>query len=115
MSALQHAASPDGGATDRVDEVAATRQPRAIATPTAPTVPVDSKEVPGLGRSIAIACSVTVSVTFAAITLSLVATGTSLGSAIGIGLFAGVWGGGGFGAMIGGVVHAHRPAGPAVI
>lgn len=115
MSALQHTASTDGGDIDRSGAVADSGQPPQVATRTVTAAAAGSEEVPGLGRSIAVACSVTISVTFAAITLGLVATGTSLASAMGIGLFAGVWGGGGFGAMIGGVVHAHRPDDPAVI
>lgn len=115
MSALKHTASTDGGDIDRFEVVTDSAQSPHVATQTVAAAAASSEEVPGLGRSIAVACSVTISVTFAAITLGLVATGTSLASAIGIGLFAGVWGGGGFGAMIGGVVHAHRPEAPPAV
>ncbi|HWJ98275.1 MAG TPA: hypothetical protein VNQ33_08955 [Acidimicrobiales bacterium] len=63
---------------------------------------------PGLGRSIAVAAAVSMAVVLAAVTGVLVATGAPVVTSLGIGAFAALWGGGGFGAMIGGVLYAQR-------
>lgn len=86
---------------------------RAQPPPAADQAPVpvtqrSQSDPPGLGRSIVIASAATITIVLVGVTAGLLATGTSLASSIGIGVFAALWGGGGFGAMIGGVVHVHR-------
>lgn len=85
------------------------------AGPPSPTVGPPSEmrsgprgEPPGLGRSIVVASAVAITVVLSTVTIGLLATGTSPASSFGIAAFAALWGGGGFGAMIGGVLYAHR-------
>lgn len=65
-------------------------------------------EAPGLGRLVAIAASIICTSVFVIVTIALFATGTDLGSAMGIAFFGAAWGGGGFSAMVGGVLYATR-------
>ncbi|CAN5485668.1 hypothetical protein BH10ACT1_BH10ACT1_03290 [soil metagenome] len=115
MPVPQHAPITDAEEIDRFEAFIGRVQPPPSSTTTSTSAaPGSSKHAPGLGRSIVIASTATISVTFTAVTIGFLATGTSLASSIGIGLFAAFWGGGGFGAMIGGVVYTHRLAEPAV-
>ncbi len=116
MPVPQHAPITDAEEIDRFEAFIGRAQPPPIASTTTSTraAPSSRQHAPGLGRSIVIASTATISVVFIAVTVGLLAIGTSLASSIGIGLFAAFWGGGGFGAMIGGVVHTHLLAEPAV-
>ncbi|MEO6987552.1 MAG: hypothetical protein ABI239_02800 [Aquihabitans sp.] len=67
-----------------------------------------SVEAPGLGRLVGIAASIIVTSVFLVVAGGLYATGTDLLPAMGIAFFAAAWGGGGFSAMIGGVIYATR-------
>ena len=67
-----------------------------------------SEEAPGLGRLVAIAASIICTSVFVVVAAGLFATGTDLLPAMGIAFFAAAWGGGGFSAMIGGVIYATR-------
>ena len=74
--------------------------------------PTNVDEAPGLGRLIATAAAASTSVVLVTVTAALLANGTPFATALAIGAFAALWGGGGFGAMIGGVLHAHRTEHP---
>lgn len=67
-----------------------------------------SEEAPGLGRLVGISAAIICTSVFVIVTGGLFATGTDLLPAMGIALFATAWGGGGFSAMIGGVIYATR-------
>lgn len=86
---------------------AAVVRSEAEATPRADT--------PTPGRSIATAAAASFAIVLVAVTAGLMAAGTPFVDSLGIGAFSAVWGGGGFGAMIGGVVHVHRCEEPVVI
>lgn len=72
-------------------------------------------ELPGLGRYVAIAAAASFVVVLVGVSAGLMAASTSFVDSLGIGAFAAVWGGGGFGAMIGGVLYVHRFEEPAPI
>lgn len=72
------------------------------------TVTKSSEEAPGLGRLVGVAASIICTSVFVIVTAGLFATGTDLMPAMGIAFFAAAWGGGGFSAMIGGVIYASR-------
>ena len=76
---------------------------------------VSRDEAPGLGRYIAIAAAASTLVVLVVVTVGLMAASTSFVASLGIGAFAAVWGGGGFGAMIGGVLYVHRFEEPVLI
>jgi hypothetical protein len=84
--------------------------PVSAATPTRGK-PISRDELPGLGRSIVVAGGAAVLIVLGAVTIGLLTMGASWTSSLGIGAFAALWGGGGFGAMIGGVLYAHRADG----
>jgi hypothetical protein len=65
-------------------------------------------EAPRLGRYIAVAAAASASIVLVVVTVGLMAASTSFVASLGIGAFAAAWGGGGFGAMIGGVLYVHR-------
>jgi hypothetical protein len=94
----------------RLDVLDGRAQPPPAAAPTAPGREGDAtrSEPFGLGRSMLVAGAAAVTFVLVAVAGGLTATGSSFVEALGIGTFAALWGGGGFGAMIGGVVHAHR-------
>lgn len=94
---------------NRFEALVGRAQPPPAALPSrTPANERSQSDPPGLGRSIIIASTATITFVLIAVTAGLMATGTSLASSFGIGVFAALWGGGGFGAMIGGVVHIHR-------
>jgi len=72
-------------------------------------------EAPALGRYIAIAAAAAASIVLVVTTVGLMVAGTSFAASLGIGAFVAVWGGGGFGALIGGVLYVHRVEEPAPI
>jgi hypothetical protein len=65
------------------------------------------EESPGLGRTLVRFVAASTAIVLAVVTLGLMAAGTSLVDALGIGALAALWGGGGFGAMLGGVFFVH--------
>jgi len=70
--------------------------------------PTPHADLPGLGRSVAIATAATMLVVLVAVTVACLVAGHPLASSLGVGAVGALWGGGAFGAMIGGVVHVHR-------
>lgn len=72
-------------------------------------------DTPTLGRYIATAAATSFAVVLVLVTAGLLAASTSFAGSLGIGAFAAVWGGGGFGAMIGGVLYVHRYEEPVFI
>lgn len=110
--------TPTLDATSTVDtkptaEVIVTDRPEAAterAQPPPSPAPIDHghRDPVGLGRSIIITATCMSTVVFVLCTAGLLWGGHSPGSSVGIGLFAAFWGGGGFGAMIGGVTYAYR-------
>ena len=73
-----------------------------------PAVIKSSEEAPGLGRLVGVAAAIICTTVMVVVTSALFATGTDLLPAMGIAFFAAAWGGGGFSAMIGGVIYATR-------
>jgi hypothetical protein len=72
-------------------------------------------QLPGLGRYVATAAAAAGLVVLIVVSAGLLVADASVATALGIGSFAAVWGGGGFGAMIGGVLYVHRFEEPALI
>ncbi|MBX3315095.1 MAG: hypothetical protein KF906_12345 [Actinobacteria bacterium] len=70
--------------------------------------PGQQNGAPSLGRAIVTGCAVGVVVSMVGMVVSMRLLDVEWASAIGLGLFIAFWGGIGFGAMIGGVVHADR-------
>ena len=100
-------------------EILVSRGPRPSAT-RAPVTRQGARassrdEAPGLGRYVAIAVAVSTSVVLVGVTMALMVASRSFVDSLGIGAFAAVWGGGGFGAMIGGVLYVHRFEEPVLI
>ena len=62
----------------------------------------------GAARTIALGCLIGTVVAMVGVTLAMRAMDQSWSAAIGLGAFVAFWGGLGFGAMVGGVVHAER-------
>lgn len=105
------AATAVGEELDRFEAFVGRAQPPPVGSTVASERTVGAgtqSDPPGLGRTIVIASVVTVTIVLVAVTAGLLAAGASVASSLGIGVFAAFWGGGGFGAMIGGVTHAHR-------
>lgn len=61
-----------------------------------------------MGRTILVSCAIGVAASMIAVVATMRLLDVEWASAIGLGLFVAFWGGLGFGAMVGGVVHADR-------
>lgn len=77
-------------------------------TATAATPRPHPVDPPGLGRQILLTMGILMPIVLIGVTIGARSLGVALPSAFGIGVFASLWGGGGFGAMIGGVIYAFR-------
>ena len=73
-----------------------------------PAVIKSSEEAPGLGRLVGFTAAIMCTTVLVVVTAALFASGVDLLPAMGIAFFAAAWGGGGFSAMIGGVIYASR-------
>ena len=65
-------------------------------------------EPPSMATAIAVGCLVGTVVALVGVVVTMRLLDVEWGSAIGLGFFVAFWGGLGFGAMVGGVVHADR-------
>jgi len=97
-----------GAPTAKEPHVTSTTQTAPAPAANLATGKAHTTEAPGLGRSILIFGTVSFITVFVLVAAGLRVTGSELSTAIGLGMFAAIWGGGGFGAMIGGVMHATR-------